>query len=94
MTARDDSYGLVCARLNLNLDVELLLDALLEVYADALLIDKAATLLYRCLVSILQHLELILRLADQSTECHCDGETCHACARDTYAHSVLKNVCA
>ena len=93
VTAGDDGRSLLVACAADNLDVEFLGDAFLLFYEDAVLSEVLFARLERLGGEVLEHLKLIVALADEGTEGDGYGQSYHACSRDADTHSVLQDVC-
>ena len=73
-------------------DIELIIDAVLELDIDFVRIQIRPTLLHSLVVHILQHLELVFRTSADGSQRNRNGQTDHACVRNPHPHGVLQDV--
>ena len=92
MRTGDDGCGLCIICIAAHLDIEFIHISLLQLDVDVGILDKLLALLQTVGSQILEHLEFILRLSDESTERYGDRQAYHTRARNTYTHGILEHV--
>ena len=92
MPACYNGGSLVFSGLTTYFYIEFLRNILFQRYVDALLSDKAFTLIHSSRIAVFQHFQLIFRLAHQCPQRYGNGQSNHTRTGNPHPHCVFQDI--